>query len=201
MQIVEPARCLRKNCRSRVWMVRQGMSSYLMSLFKCNELAPFTSKDLYFLSFLPSSFLLHWDKILTKTKILTNKSILFIFPRNSPKITIFKKFLNKSPKISLKNPKEFLKNFRKNPKKSQTVPKKLRIPKRFPRFWNHSISYIALRGQADSLFGLVLLRMLSILRGFCENCISNVTLTFFKLTQVAWKLYILGTVFLQIVSV
>ena len=59
-------------------------------------------------SFLPS---LHWDKILIKTKILSNKSIPFIFhqfkQRIPPKMLLLKKFLpkkNSSQKIS---PKKF----------------------------------------------------------------------------------------------
>ena len=68
--------------------------------------------------FFYNSFLHHWDKTLTKTKILTNKSILFILPKNSQRI--FKKIPQKCQRI----PTEF-------PKKSQKIPQKIRLPKKF----------------------------------------------------------------------
>ena len=84
--------------------------------------------------FFYNSFLHHWDKTLTKTKILTNKSILFILPKNSQRI--FKKIPQKCQRI----PTEF-------PKKSQKIPQKIRLPKKFLRFWKYPIPYIALRGR------------------------------------------------------
>ena len=62
----------KRMCMYFTWYFCQFLSA--MSL-------PRTSKDLNF--FLPSFFLLHWDKILTKSKILTNKPISSIFPKNS----------------------------------------------------------------------------------------------------------------------
>ena len=56
-----------------LWNIRFDLTFFLM----CDDLASCTSKDQNSSSFLP--FFVHWDKILTKTKILPNKSIPSIF--------------------------------------------------------------------------------------------------------------------------
>ena len=98
----------------------------------CNR----TSKDLK-LFFLPSLLL---DKILTKTKILTNKSI-----RNNladfnnvipPERILLKIFIQKNPH------KRFQKKL---PKNIQKLSKQ--FLKKFLRFWKYPIPYITLGGQ------------------------------------------------------
>ena len=89
--------------------------------YKCDELSSRTSKD-------GNSSSFRWDKILTKTQILTNKSIPKEFSKSSQWI-----------------PKEF-------PKDSQKVQKKFSLnspqyPPKIPIFWKYPIPYIALRGQ------------------------------------------------------
>merc|ERR1712008_418950 len=98
---------------------------------------PRTSKDLNFLSFLPSS--LHYPKILTKTLILfifkyprTPKE----FPKDSQRIPIeFQKKSNRIAKEFQKNskriPKEFQKNSKRSPKEVQKKSK--RSPKNSPK--------------------------------------------------------------------
>ena len=105
-----------------------------------------SSKDLNY-SFLSSLLL---DKILTKTKILTDKSIPMykeFLPKKSFKKNPPKKFLQKN--FSKKFPKNLK---RKIPKNSRKFPKKIRkisklSLKRFLGFWKYPIPYIALRGR------------------------------------------------------
>ena len=124
-----------------------------------------TSKDL---NFWPSSFLLYWDKIMKKTKILTHQRKQRIPPKeflskNPPPNNPHKKSSQKNPlkknlpkKFSQKNtPKKFhqkkilqkilQKNSKKIPNKFQKLPKQ--FLKKFLRFWKYPIPYIALRGQ------------------------------------------------------
>ena len=122
---------------------RKGKYFYTFNIFKCDELASHFKGS----KFLALLFLLYWDKILTKTKILTNQRIPLkkILPKNPPKKILPKNFSKKiNPKKSA--PK---KSSRKIPKEiSIKIPKSSKqYLKKILRFWKYPIPYIALRGR------------------------------------------------------